>query len=143
MAESTEAVAHAVALDDSLVGTSVDAAVFDALRVELPFGGKDAFLAEVAGVVVGLAEEVVARIGKQMCVSGWCAEGIDVGPFAFGAFAAVEQCSLEVANGEVSRLQNRLHIAKQVSAFVGGQRHAGVGSAHHDIAGESDGERVG
>ena len=142
MPEGAEPYLQSLALNDGCLYAPLQSGILDALLLQDVLGRDDALLAEVVGVVVGHAQEVVAGILQPVAVGRGGAEGVGVGTL-LGALAAVADGSLEVAYGEVGPLQDGLDVVEEVGAVVGWQHDSGVGGTHHDVAGHGDGEGVG
>lgn len=113
------------------------ACVEDAGFLKVGLGLFAAFRAEVAGVVIGDADQVKTRVYVMLDVFGRGAEHIALAhvPAGLGRTAAVEERAFQIAEGDVGVFEDLPDVGQQVFAVVGGQV-AGIGviGAQHHIA---------
>ncbi len=95
-----------------------------------------AFLAEVAGVVVGQAQHVEAGCPVVQGVTGGRTKQVAGSRVAalLRRFAAVDEHALQVAEGHVSRRQERRHVGEKADAVVVRQMVSRVVGTDHHVA---------
>ena len=143
VAKGADAVFHSVNLNQCALLVAGNTAEGYALFCQHALGGGYAFVAKVAGMIVGHAKKIVASILEQWRKMGGHAEGVAVGAVALGALSTVADGAFQVAYGDGGLTGDCFGVTEDVASVVGRQLHGREGGAHHDVSGHCDGEGVG